>query len=61
MFGIVVRGHKGWGRRNPEATARFALAVSFEAVGAEVNLYESIRAAIEAEVRAPEAVVEVSV
>ena len=61
VFGIVVRGHKGWDRRNPEATARFALAVSFEAMGAEVNLYESIRAAIEAEVRAPEAVVEVSV
>lgn len=61
VFGIVVRGHKGWDRRNPEATARFALAVSFEALGSAVNLYESIREAIEAEVQAPEAVIEVTV
>ena len=51
IFGLVVRGHKGWARRNPEATARFSLVVSFEALGVEVPVYEQIRQAVEIELQ----------
>ena len=49
IFGIVVRGHKGWARHDPEATARFALAVSFEAVGTDIRVYEKIKESVEIE------------
>jgi len=52
IFGVVVRGHEGWDRQNPDATARFALVVSFEVIGVDVKIYERIQAAIEAEIRA---------
>lgn len=51
-FGIVVRGHEGWDRANPEATAKFALVVSFEAIGAEVPIYEEVKLAVELEAEA---------
>jgi len=51
-FGVVVRGHEGWDRANPNAIARFALVISFEALGAEVKIYERIQLAIEQEIRA---------
>jgi hypothetical protein len=49
VFGIVVHGHEGWDRQNPDATAKFALVVSFEVLGAEVQIYEQIRHAVEVE------------
>lgn len=51
-FGVVVRGHKGWARSDETATARFALAVSFEISGEQVRLYQEIREAVEAEIEA---------
>ncbi len=48
-FGIVVRGHKGWDRKNSEAKARFSLVVSFEVLGEEIRIYEEVLTAIEAE------------
>ncbi len=53
-FGVIVRGHKGWDRLNPDATARFALVVSFEIIGADVPVYETIKSAIEVELRTSE-------
>lgn len=49
VFGIVVRGHEGWDRLNPEATARFSLVVSFEAIETEIPIYEMIRNEIKVE------------
>ena len=50
VFGVVVRGHHGWARRDEAARARFCLVVTFEAVGAEIPIYDVISQAIEAEV-----------
>jgi hypothetical protein len=45
-FCIAVRGHKGWSQ-DPGAEARYALAVSFEVLGQEVEIYEEVRVALE--------------
>jgi len=45
-FCIAVRGHKGWSH-DPGAEARYALAVSFEVLGQEVEIYEEVRVALE--------------
>lgn len=58
VFGIVVRGHKGWDRQDPEALAHFALVVSFEAIGADVKIYQYIKVEIEAEIQAAQAKIE---
>ncbi len=55
VFGVIVRGHKGWDRLNLEATARFALVVSFEIIGADLPIYETIKSPIEVELRTSEA------
>ncbi|MEM9400477.1 MAG: S8 family peptidase [Verrucomicrobiota bacterium] len=49
VFGVVVRGHRGWDRRNTEAIARFALVVSFEVLEGDIRIYEEIRAAVQTE------------
>jgi hypothetical protein len=49
---VAVRGHEGWARHNPDATARFALAVSIEAVNQDLRVYEHVQAEIQA--RAPQ-------
>ncbi len=67
-FCIAVRGHQGWSR-DPDTTARYALAVTFEIVGHEIGIYNPLRTAvlelqtqIEAEVEADvEAEVEIEV
>jgi hypothetical protein len=46
-----VRGHKGWSR-DPKDEAKYALAVSFEVLGQEVEIYEEIRAALEVSIEA---------
>jgi hypothetical protein len=43
-FCIAVRGHRGWSR-DPEAVATYALAVSFEIIGKEIQIYEPLRTA----------------
>jgi hypothetical protein len=63
-FCIAVVGHQGWSH-DPDSTARYTLAVTFEILGQEIPIYEPLRAAvielqqIEAEVEA-EAEVEVN-
>lgn len=43
---VAVRAHKGWSR-DPEASAQYALAVSFEVLNQEVSIYEDIRVAVD--------------
>ena len=63
-FCIAVVGHQGW-NPDPDSTARYALAVSFEIVNKEIPIYEPLHTAVielqnelEAEVEA-EATIEV--
>lgn len=44
-FCIAVRGHQGWSR-DPDTTARYALAVTFEIVGQEISIYDPLRTAV---------------
>jgi len=56
-FCIAVVGHQGWSH-DPDSTARYVLAVTFEILGGEISIYEPLRAAI-AELQAQtEAVIE---
>ena len=45
-FCVAIVGHKGWSR-DPDSSARYALAVSFEVIGQEVPIYEDVRVAVE--------------
>lgn len=49
-FCIAVQGHQGW-NSDPDAEARYALAVSFEVVGKEIEIYDPLRVEV-AELRA---------
>ncbi len=49
-FCIAVVGHPGWDP-SPETKAKYALAVSFEAVNADLRVYTPIRVALEAQVQ----------
>lgn len=42
---IAVRGHQGWSR-DPDETATYAIAVTFEIVGQEIAIYEPLRTAV---------------
>ena len=44
-FCIAVVGHQGWSH-DPDSTARYVLAVTFEILGGEITIYEPLRAAI---------------
>ena len=44
-FCIAVVGHQGWSK-DPDATARYSLAVTFEILGQEIPIYEPIRTAM---------------
>jgi hypothetical protein len=65
-FCLAVIGHAGWSR-DPDSSARYTMAVTFEILGQEIPIYEPLRMAVldlqeevEAEVDAgPEAEVEV--
>lgn len=50
-FCIAVRGHKGW---DINSVAKYSLAVSFEAINQDIEIYEPIRTMIEVEVEAVE-------
>jgi hypothetical protein len=45
QFCIAVVGHEGWSR-DPDATARYALTVTFEILGQEIAIYEPLRTAV---------------
>jgi hypothetical protein len=45
QFCIAVVGHQGWSR-DPEATANYSLAVTFEILGQEIQIYEPLRTAL---------------
>jgi hypothetical protein len=45
-FCIAVVGHEGWSK-DPDSSARYALAVTFEVVGQELPIYEPLKVAIE--------------
>ncbi|MEQ6352817.1 S8 family peptidase [Ralstonia pseudosolanacearum] len=62
-FCIAVVGHQGW-NSDPDSTARYTLAVTFEATGGELAIYEPLQAAVaelQAETEEVEEVVEVEV
>jgi hypothetical protein len=44
-FCIAVRGHEGWSN-DPDTTARYALAVTFEIVGQEISIHDPLRTAV---------------
>lgn len=44
-FCIAVVGHQGWSH-DPDTTARYALAVTFEIVGQEISIYDPLRTAV---------------
>lgn len=46
MFCIAVIGHPGWDS-DPEAFAKYALAVSFEAINKDLLIYEQIKVAVD--------------
>lgn len=45
-FCIAVRGHKGWSK-DPDNTATYTLAVTFEIVGREIEIYDPLRTAVQ--------------
>lgn len=64
-FCIAVVGHQGWSQ-DPDSTARYVLAITFEVLGGEITIYEPLRAAIselqaqaEAEIEADEIELEI--
>lgn len=59
-FCIAVRGHPGWDP-DPDAFAKYALSVSFEAINQDIPIYERIEASVEALVNASEVRTEVRV
>jgi hypothetical protein len=62
-FCIAIVGHKGWSH-DPDSVARYVLAVTFEILGEEINIYDPLRIAIEelrVEVEDTQIEVEVSV
>lgn len=63
-FCIAVVGHQGWSH-DPDSSARYTLAVTFEILGQEITIYEPLRAAVvelqQLEAEAVEAEVEVEV
>ncbi len=45
-FCIAVVGHRGWSN-DPDSSARYSIAVSFEVVGKEIPIYDDMRVAVE--------------
>jgi hypothetical protein len=45
-FCIAVRGHRGWSR-DPESAARYVLAVTFDIVGQEIQIYDPLRVTVQ--------------
>jgi hypothetical protein len=45
-FCVAVLGHKGWSK-DPDSQARYSLAVSFEMVGQQIEIYDAMRVAVD--------------
>lgn len=45
-FCVAVLGHQGWSH-DPDSTARYTLAVTFEVLGQEIVIYEPLRTAVQ--------------
>ena len=45
-FCIAVVGHQGWSH-DPDSTARYAMAVTFEILGKEIAIYDPLRVAVQ--------------
>jgi hypothetical protein len=45
QFCVAVVGHEGWSH-DPDSTARYSLAVTFEILGQEIMIYEPLRTAV---------------
>ena len=56
-FCIAVIGHKGWSQ-DPDTTANYTLAVSFEILGKEIPIYESLQSENQIEVDSGEVDIE---
>jgi len=48
-FALVVRAHCGWNHKEAAGFAKYCLVVTFESLGANIPIYEEIRATIETE------------
>lgn len=46
VFSLAVVGHQGWDK-DPNAFAKYALAISFEVPHQEITIYEEIRASVQ--------------
>jgi hypothetical protein len=44
-FCVAVIGHQGWSR-DPDSTASYSLAVTFEILGQEIPIYDALRTAV---------------
>jgi len=44
-FCVAVVGHQGWSR-DPDSTANYTLAVTFEILGQEIAIYDPLRTAV---------------
>jgi len=45
QFCIAVVGHEGWSK-DPDSAAQYTLAVTFEILGQEIEIYEPLRAPV---------------
>ena len=59
-FCIAVVGHEGWSP-DPDSTAKYAVAVSFEILGKEITIYDKLQVSVQALQTELEAEVEVEV
>ncbi|MES2742311.1 MAG: S8 family peptidase [Pseudomonadota bacterium] len=59
-FCVAVIGHPGWDK-DPDATAKYALTISFEAIDEDIKLYTDIAASIETVITIPEIELELQV
>jgi hypothetical protein len=57
-FCVAVRGHPGWDK-DPDASAKYALTVSFEAIDEDLEIYSSIEASVRVLIPASEIQAEV--
>lgn len=59
-FCVAVRGHPGWDK-DPDATARYSLTVSFEAIDEDIEIYSHIESSVRAVIPVAEIQAEVHI
>ena len=45
-FCVAIMGHKGWSK-DPDSQAKYSLAVSFEIVDQQIEIYDAMRIAVD--------------